>query len=157
MAKAMSSKTLESVTKRIATNATTLVQEEMRFGLADDEIGQMCIMDIEYQGDYEESVAGNCAVGVSLDPDSNLDPLTDDVEDLEYMGGMVVAGTDASKIGTVGKTLLFPDKVNFGTNIGLTTMGDQASKDGGIFIVTIWFLRKKASTIELAKILLKRR
>lgn len=157
MSQARTSKTLESVTKRISVNALTLVQEEMRFGLADNEIGQMCILDIEYQPDKVEAVDGVTGLAISLDPDSNLDPLTDDVEDLEYLGGMNVAGQDTDLHGTVGKTLIFPDKVNFGTNIGITTIANIASKDGGIFIVTIWFLRKKASSIELAKILLKRR
>lgn len=154
MAKARSSKTLESVTKRISLGGTTLVQAEMKFGLADNEIGQMCILDMEYQpmGDVE----GKGALGISLDPDSNLDPLTDDVEDLEYLGGMCTQGHDTQILGTCGKTLMFPDKVNFGTNIGLTARAEMIVKSG-IFIVTIWFLRKKASTIELAKILLKRR
>jgi hypothetical protein len=154
MAKARSSKTLESVTKRITLNGTTLAQEEMRFGLADNEIGQMCLFDIEYQPGSNDSVGGSSAVALSLDPDSNLDPLTDDVEDLEYLGGMVTDGVDPA--GTIGKTIMLPDKVNFGTNIGLTAIGDTANKNS-IFIVTIWFLRKKASSIELAKILLKRR
>lgn len=157
MAQSRSSKTLESVTKRIAVNALTLVQEEMKFGLADNEIGQMCMLDIEYQPDKVEAIAGNTGLAVSLDPDSNLDPLSDDVEDLEYLGGLDICGQDTDLHGSIGKTLIFPDKVNFGTNIGLTTIADIASKDGGIFIVTIWFLRKKASSIELAKILLKRR
>jgi len=157
MAKARSSRTLESVTKRILVNGTTLVQEEMRFGLADNEIGQMCIFDIEYQPETAETAVANTAIALSLDPDSNLNPLTDDVEDLEYLGGMNVTGQDAEEHGTVGKTIMLPDKVNFGTNIGLTTMSDNALKLLGIFIVTIWFIRKKASSIELAKILLKRR
>jgi hypothetical protein len=151
---ARSSKTLESVTKRITLNGTTLVQEEMRIGLSDNEIGQMCIFDIEYQPGSANSVAGNAAVALSLDPDSNLNPLTDDVEDLEYLGGMETHLADPA--GTIGKTILLPEKVNFGTNIGLTAVASLANKNS-IFIVTIWFLRKKASSVELAKILLKRR
>ena len=154
MALARSSKTLESVTKRITLNGQTLVQEEMRFGLADNEIGQMAICDIEYLGDG--LVAEAAGVALSLDPDSNLDPLSDDVEDLEYLGGMNIDGTGVRLAGTVGKTMMFPDKVNFGTNIGLTALSAVVSQTAS-FIVTIWFLRKKASTIELAKILLKRR
>lgn len=153
---ARSSKTLESVTKRIILNADTLVQEEMRFGLADNEIGQMTMVDIEYEGTVADIVDCNTAVAISLDPDSNLDPLTDDVEDLEYLAGMMTIGTDATMHGNVGKTLVFDDKVNFGTNIGLTAIANVAGVHG-TYIVTIWFLRKKASSIELAKILLKRR
>ncbi len=157
MAKARTSKSLESVTTQITTNALTLMEKEMKFGLADNEIGVMQIMDIEYLPSKDEAVAGNSALAVSLDPDSNLDPLTDDVEDLEYLGGMSVAGQDVNQLGSIGKTIIFPDGVNFGTNLGLTTIADIAAKDSGRFNVTVWFNRKKASSIELAKILLKRR
>lgn len=157
MAQARSSKTLESVTKRIITNGTTLVQEEMRFGLADNEIGQMCMLDIDYQ--WKDTPNFDKAVGLalSLDPDSNLDPLSDDVEDLEFLAGLTINTAGVAVHGIYGKTLLFADKVNFGTNIGLTSKSEDAPSVGGIFVVTIWFLRKKASSIELAKILLKRR
>ncbi len=156
MAKARTSHTLESVTKRISSNGTTLVQEEMKFGLADDEIGQMVMVDYEVQ-DVAVVITGNVAIGMSLDPDSNLDPNTDDVEDLEYLGGMNVCIDGSALQGAVGKTVITEDKVNFGTNIGLTVKSNDAAAIGIVFIVTVWFLRKKASTIELAKILLKRR
>ncbi len=156
MAKARSSHTLESVTKRISSNGTTLVQEEMKFGLADDEIGQMVMVDYEVQ-DVAVVITGNVSIGMSLDPDSNLDPNTDDVEDLEYLGGMNVCIDGSALQGAVGKTIITKDKVNFGTNIGLTVKSNDAAAIGIVFIVTVWFLRKKASTIELAKILLKRR
>ena len=156
MAKARTSHTLESVTKRVSSNGTTLVQEEMKFGLADDEIGQMVMCDIEVQ-DVAVVITGNVALALSLDPDSNLDPNTDDVEDLEYLGGMNVCIDGSALHGAVGKTIITKDKVNFGTNIGLTVKSNAAAAVGIVFIVTVWFLRKKASTIELAKILLKRR
>ena len=152
---ARSSKTLESVTKLIVVNGAALVQEEMKFGLADNEIAQMLIADMEYIPNIG-IVPGNSSVALSLDPDSNLDPLTDDVEDLEYLGGMNVTGRDDQLLGTVGKTLVMDDKVNFGTNIGLTVKASAANRDG-TFVITVWFLRKRASNIELAKILLKRR
>ena len=156
MATARTSKTLESVTKKIVLNALTLVQEEMRFGLADNEIGQMCMVDMEYEPTSGDVVDCATALALSLDPDSNLNPLTDDVEDLEYLCGMNTAGQDKDMHGNIGKTLEFKDKVNFGTNIGLTAITDLAGVHGN-YIVTVWFLRKKASSIELAKILLKRR
>lgn len=156
MAMARSSKTLESVTKQITLNGTTLVQEEMRFGLADNEIGQLCMIDIEYEPVTGDVVDANRGIAISLDPDSNLNPLTDDVEDLEYICGMNVANQDAKIVGTCGKIIEFKDRVNFGTNLGLTVDANQAAVTGK-FYVTVWFLRKKASSIELAKILLKRR
>lgn len=156
MARAMSSKTLESVTKLIQVDGLSLVQEEMRFGLADNEIGQMTMIDMEYLPEIAGADDGHTALGISLDPDSNLDPLTDDVEDLEYLAGLSTNGTDASIVGTCGKILEFKDKVNFGTNIGITARA-TATGQIGKYMVTIWFLRKKASSIELAKILLKRR
>ena len=107
MAQARSSKTLESVTKMITLDGLNLVQQEMRFGLADNEIGQMCILDIEFQPKKEGAIGNNGAIAISLDPDSNLDPLSDDVEDLEYLGGMNITGRGIDILGTVGKTLMF--------------------------------------------------
>ena len=156
MAIARSTKTLESVTKQIILDGVNLVQEEMRFGLTDNEIGQMCMIDMEYVPKYGETVLANRGLAVSLDPDSNLNPLTDDIEDLEYMTGMLEYGADNEKLGTIGKILEFREKVNFGTNIGLTALAGTAGCTSH-FNVTVWFLRKKASAIELAKILLKRR
>ena len=156
MATARSSKTLESVTKRFALNGLTLVETEMKFGLADNEIAQMCMVDMEYETTNGDVTDCDTGLALSLDPDSNLEPLTDDLEDSEYLCGMQTNGKDIDMHGNVGKTLVFDDKMNFGTNIGLTGITNHANVHG-IYIVTVWFLRKKASSIELAKILLKRR
>lgn len=150
-------KTLESVTKRIGVNGENLVQAEMRLGLADDELAQLCQIDIDYKPDNTEVADGNSAIAISLDPDSNLDPLGDDVEDLEFIAGTNISGQDAEIVGIIGKTLTFDERINIGTNLGLTTCTDSANRLNGIFTVTAWFIRKKASDVELAKILLKRR
>lgn len=151
------SKSLESVTKRIGVNGVTLVQEEMRIGLADDEMASIVMIDVDYKPDETEIADGNSSLAISLDPDSNIDPLSGDVEDLEFIAGVNISGQDAEIVGCIGKTLVMEGGINVGTNLGLTTMTSDAGRVNGKFTVTIWFVRKRASDVELAKILLKRR
>lgn len=157
---AVKKKSLECVTKIIQLTSATLAQEEMKFGLADNEMGQMQAIDMEYIPNIVESGGAVRGLAISLDPDSNLDPLvaSEDVEDLEYVAGMYAVGADdgvISNMPTPGKTIILPNSINFGTNLGLTAKGGATQT--GSFIVTIWFNRVRASAVELAKILLKRR
>ena len=149
-------KTFESITAFIVEDGTDLIQKELKFRLADNEIGQMYMVDFDFIP-LASAPAGNSGIALSLDPDSNLEPMSDDVEDLEYLGGAYVSGDEALLLGNIGKTLAFAKPINFGTNVGITVQASTALRVGGVWVVTIWYVRKKASDVELAKILLKRR
>lgn len=143
---------MESVTARIEANGTSLIEREIKLGLADDEMAQLEMIDIEVQLDVTASADEGLAV--SLDPDSDINPLSDDIEDLEYICGLY-AKSAATVVGSVGKTLLIDKPYYVGTNLGVTVKCTSTSES--VYTVTIWFTRKKASDVELAKILLKRR
>lgn len=138
----------------------TLYKKEIKLGLLDDEMAQIIQIDSSITPSVVITYHEFGGMLLSLDPDSDNDPLVDTgggLEDLEVLynhrfGGLGVAGCEQ-------KIENFEPPINVGTNIGMTLkVHETAANPVGVkATVAIYFKRVKASDVELAKILLKRR
>ncbi len=138
----------------------TLYKKEIKLGLLDDEMAQI----IQIDSSITPSVAATShefgGMLLSLDPDSDNDPLVDTgggLEDLEVLYNHRFGGIGPT--GCEQKIENFDPPINVGTNIGMTLkVHETANNPVGVkATVAIYFKRVKASDVELAKILLKRR
>lgn len=138
----------------------TLYKKEIKLGLLDDEMAQIIQIDSSITPSAQVTYHEFGGMLLSLDPDSDNDPLVDTgggLEDLEVLYNHRFGGIGTS--GCEQKIENFDPPINVGTNIGMTlkvhaTTGNPV---GVKATVAIYFKRVKASDVELAKILLKRR
>ena len=153
-------KGIEFVSKALACSGVTVQKAEIKLGLLDDEMAQILQIDSTIQQDANHLMTlSQVGMFLSLDPDSDADPLSDtDLEDLEifYQHRQGDVGQNIAGQPTDHKIESFDPPINVGTNIGMTM---NAATAGNVSkgTVTIYFRRVKASDVELAKILLKRR
>ena len=152
-------KGIEFVHKALACSGTTVQKAEIKLGLLDDEMAQILQIDSTIQPDNTHvTTLSPVGMFLSLDPDSEENPLSDtDLEDLEIFYqhrqgdvGANIAGGESHKIEN------FDPPINVGTNVGMTVNAATAANVAKA-TVSIYFRRVKASDVELAKILLKRR
>lgn len=120
------------------------------------DIANLGIIDNSYQG----------GMYLSLDPDADDDPLAlANLEDLEvffshYVSMAVNAVTAASVFAnhqTSKKQLWLPEPILVGTNFSQVVHAESTVDAATSFVTTVYFKRKKATNVELANILLKRR
>lgn len=138
----------------------TLYKKEIKLGLLDDEMAQIIQIDSSMTPSVVTTHHEFGGMLLSLDPDSDNDPLVDTgggLDDLEVLYNHRFGGIGAA--GCEQKIENFDPPINVGTNIGMTLkVHETASNPVGVkATVAIYFKRVKASDVELAKILLKRR
>lgn len=153
------SRSIEFVSKALACSGVTPQKAEIKLGLLDDEMAQILQIDSTIQQDNAH--AAPMSMFLSLDPDSDENPQSDtDLEHLEvfyqHREGDVSNASAAVTAYAAHKIETFDPPINVGTNIGMTVNSGVALNVSKA-TVTIYFRRAKASDIELAKILLKRR
>lgn len=138
----------------------TLYKKEIKLGLLDDEMAQIIQIDSSMTPSVETTYHDFGGMLLSLDPDSDNDPLVDTgggLDDLEVFYNHRFGGIGSS--GCEQKIENFDPPINVGTNIGMTLKVHEIQNNpvGVKATVAIYFKRVKASDVELAKILLKRR
>lgn len=159
---------LEWKTDTVNTASAAVTNGEFDLDLLPDEIAEIYIIDTSISFANIPDAANDDVEGrmyLSMDPDADDTPATDaNLEDLEvfythnyHVQQEIGAAGQSTLVLSDHKTLQFPEKspILIGTNFAQVVMGDAAVAVD--FHTTVYFKRRKASGVDLANILLKRR